>query len=83
MFNVVLGGFDTHNSFDQFGRNMKMLDNSLQVFVNDLKRQNIWDKVTIVVTSEFARTLGSNGQGTDHGWAGNTFILGGSINPLA
>ncbi len=23
--------------------------------------------------------MDSNGQGTDHGWAGNTFILGGSI----
>merc|ERR550514_2312061 len=32
-----------------------------------MKRQSVWDKVTIVSTSDFARTLTSNGKGTDHG----------------
>eukprot|EP01050_Picozoa_sp_SAG11_P026198 SAG11_NODE_6186_length_1369_cov_0.999213_1_plen_109_part_00 len=29
--------------------------------------------------SDFARTLTSNGLGTDHAWGGNYFILGGSV----
>jgi hypothetical protein len=33
----------------------------------------------VVLASEFGRTLRSNGAGTDHGWGGNTCILGGSV----
>jgi len=80
LFNVELGGFDTHFSLTDYGKNMGLVDSTLQVFVNELKRQNVWDKVTIVVASEFARTMGSNGAGTDHAWGGNTFIMGGSVN---
>jgi cullin-associated NEDD8-dissociated protein 1 len=79
LFNVEMGGFDTHNSFTTFGDNMAVIDAALQAFVSEMKRQNIWDKVTVVVSSDFARTLGSNGHGTDHAWAGNTFFLGGSV----
>lgn len=41
--------------------------------------QGIYDSVVLVTTSDFGRTLTSNGQGTDHGWAGNHFILGGQV----
>ena len=30
--------------------------------------------------SEFSRTITSNGLGTDHGWGGNHFVLGGSVD---
>jgi len=39
----------------------------------------VWENVTIVSMSEFGRTLTSNGRGTDHGWGGNHFVLGGGI----
>jgi cullin-associated NEDD8-dissociated protein 1 len=79
LFNVEMGGFDTHNSFTDFGNNMAIIDAALDAFVDEMKRQNMWDKVTIVVSSDFGRTLGSNGRGTDHAWAGNTFFLGGAV----
>jgi uncharacterized protein (DUF1501 family) len=79
MFNVELGGFDTHQSFLAYGANMGLVDNVLREFVKEMKRQGVWDKVTVVVASDFARTLGSNGQGTDHAWGGNTFVMGGSV----
>jgi cullin-associated NEDD8-dissociated protein 1 len=41
--------------------------------------QNIWNNVTLISASEFARTLSSNGEGTDHAWGGNHFIIGGSV----
>ena len=32
------------------------------------------------MASEFGRTLTSNGQGTDHGWGGHNWLMGGAIN---
>ena len=29
--------------------------------------------------ADFAHTLSSNGDGTDHGWAGNQLVLGGAV----
>ena len=33
----------------------------------------------MVTSSDFGRTLTSNGKGTDHGWAGQQLVLGGSV----
>ena len=37
------------------------------------------DKVTLFTESEFARTLNSNGAGSDHGWGGNHIVMGGAV----
>ncbi len=34
------------------------------------------DSVTSVTQSDFARTLTSNGDGTDHAWGGNQWVIG-------
>mmetsp|Transcript_40718 Transcript_40718/g.94405 ORF Transcript_40718/g.94405 Transcript_40718/m.94405 type:complete len:119 (+) Transcript_40718:1013-1369(+) len=44
-----------------------------------MKAQNIWDSVLLATESEFARTLDSNGGGSDHAWAGNHFVVGGGL----
>merc|ERR1711990_214557 len=41
--------------------------------------QKSFDSTVVVSQSEFGRTLTSNGEGSDHGWAGNHFVLGGGI----
>ena len=42
--------------------------------------ETMWDSVTVIITSEFGRTLTPNSSGgTDHGWGGNTFIQGGKV----
>jgi uncharacterized protein (DUF1501 family) len=41
---------------------------------------NIADKVTTFTASDFGRTLSSNGDGSDHGWGGHQFIVGGAVN---
>jgi len=79
MFNVELNGFDTHGSFTTVDTLLKMLDTALSEFVAEMKKKGVWDKMTIVVASDFARTLRSNGAGTDHAWGGNSFIAGGSV----
>ncbi len=38
---------------------------------------DVGDSVLTVVMSEFGRTLSSNGNGSDHAWGGNTFVMGG------
>ncbi len=41
----------------------------------------LWeDGITVVTVSEFGRTMGTNGRGTDHAWAGNHLIYGGALN---
>lgn len=38
------------------------------------------DKLTLFTTSDFGRTLTSNGDGTDHGWGCHHFVVGGAVN---
>jgi uncharacterized protein (DUF1501 family) len=41
---------------------------------------NMRSQVTTFTASEFGRTFTSNGDGTDHGWGGHQFIMGGAVN---
>jgi len=80
-FFVKIAGFDAHsNSAEVLAEKFKQIDDALRSFVGELKAQNIFDKTVLASESEFGRTLTSNGAGTDHGWAGNHFVLGGSVN---
>jgi uncharacterized protein (DUF1501 family) len=40
----------------------------------------IAEKVTTFTISDFARTLTSNGNGSDHAWGGNAMVFGGAVN---
>ncbi|NNK90780.1 MAG: DUF1501 domain-containing protein, partial [Saprospiraceae bacterium] len=40
---------------------------------------NLEDNVTTFTISDFARTLTSNGNGTDHAWGGNVLVMGGKV----
>ena len=79
-FYVELRGFDTHNDVREVME--ELFDNlnfALEYFVAELKAQGIFDATTLVTSSDFGRTLTSNGKGTDHGWAGNYVVLGGAV----
>jgi uncharacterized protein (DUF1501 family) len=82
IFYVSDGGYDTHADVDlslinNFGR----VNDALQAFVDELEVLNLWNATAVVQFSEFARTLDPNtGDGTDHGWGGNHFMMGGSVN---
>lgn len=71
-------GYDTHNTFNMsnlFG----WIDTGMNSFVQEMKKQGIWDDIVVVTVSEFGRTLTPNNGGTDHAWAGNHFVAGGSV----
>jgi len=79
IFYVGYGGWDTHNVVDTVPEKFHKVDEGLSLFVAEMKAQGLWDQVVIQEASEFGRTLTSNGRGTDHGWGGNAFVLGGSV----
>jgi len=77
-FFTEYGGFDTHDTHD-VSPHMAGLDSALAAFKDEMTAQGIWDDVAVVCVSDFARTLTSNGHGTDHGWGGNYFVVGGGV----
>uniref|UniRef100_A0A7S4SBN9 DUF1501 domain-containing protein n=1 Tax=Ditylum brightwellii TaxID=49249 RepID=A0A7S4SBN9_9STRA len=82
LFYVSLGGFDTHADVGPaLAARFDEVDGALSAFVNEMKAQGLWAQTTLVQFSDFARTLSPNsGNGTDHGWGQNVFIMGGSLN---
>jgi uncharacterized protein (DUF1501 family) len=60
--------------------NFGELNTALTYFTDELIGQGLWDKVSLVVVSDFGRTLTANsGDGSDHGWGGNYFMMGGAV----
>ena len=59
---------------------LNVLDKGLSEFYTVLEELGVADKVTTFTASEFGRTLTSNGNGSDHGWGGHSFIMGGAVN---
>ena len=84
VFFLTLGDWDHHDLLkDSMTREHDRLNQALTLFEQEMKSYgdgSLWDQVTMVVTSDFARTLTANsGEGSDHAWGGNYFILGGSV----
>ena len=72
-------GFDGHASASNEALHTGV--GTLETFINELKSEpGLWNNVTIVVMSEFGRTISSNGRGTDHGWGGNVVVMGGAVD---
>ncbi|MCH2100365.1 MAG: DUF1501 domain-containing protein [Planctomycetes bacterium] len=76
------GGWDDHaNQGGAEGRHatrLKDLSDSLAAFCFDLGSK--LDTTTIIVMTEFGRTVRENGnRGTDHGHGGGMFVLGGGV----
>jgi len=81
LFYVQLDGFDHHQDEELAGLATlyKHLNTALEAFVTEMKAQGEFDKVVVASGSDFGRTLTSNGEGTDHAYAGQNFVLGGKI----
>ncbi|GAA80180.1 DUF1501 domain-containing protein [Pseudoalteromonas sp. BSi20495] len=80
VFFVSMGGFDTHdNQLDTHPVLLSTLAQGLSEFDSAMKELDMADKVTAFTMSDFGRTLTSNGDGTDHGWAGNQIVMGGAV----
>lgn len=80
---IALGGWDTHvnqgGSKGQLAINLDFLGKGLAILVNALG--SVYQDTTILVMSEFGRTVKENGNGgTDHGHGNVMWVLGGKVN---
>lgn len=80
IFLVQLDGWDHHHNLLK-GQNtmLPILSRGLSAFREALIEQDIFDHVTTFTQSEFGRSLESSGTGSDHGWAGHQFVMGGGV----
>jgi uncharacterized protein (DUF1501 family) len=58
---------------------LPVLSNAMAEFNNAMKEIGMHDKVVSFTISDFARTLTSNGNGSDHAWGGNQMVMGGPV----
>jgi uncharacterized protein (DUF1501 family) len=80
-FFVTFGGWDHHDEIlDNQTAMLAVVSQALNEFNSALEEVNMSDCVTTFTISDFARTLTSNGNGTDHAWGGNVMVMGGSVN---
>lgn len=79
IFYVDIGGWDQHDDLlTQHSNSLNGLNNSLLAFQSALEEMGLQDNVVTFTNHDFGRTLGSNGDGSDHAWGGHQLIMGGS-----
>lgn len=80
IFFVMQGGYDFHDglSTDQFAR-FKELGDALVAFQAANTAHGLAANVTTFTASDFGRALVPNNDGSDHGWGGHHFIMGGAV----
>jgi len=90
IFQVTLGGFDTHVNQVELGNShlgrhnnlISNVSNSIKAFQDDIEALGIDDKIMTVTFSEFGRQVRQNGNnGTDHGTLSPFFVIGTSVIP--
>ncbi len=80
VFFASMSGFDTHSGMpNNHSALLAELAEGLSAFYAATQDLGVADKVTTFTGSDFGRTLSSNGDGSDHGWGGYQFVLGGAV----
>ena len=80
-FFVQYGGWDHHFNVVDYQANMlPVVSKGLDEFRSALQELGEFENVVTFTISDFARTLTSNGQGSDHGWGGHHIVMGGDVN---
>ncbi len=80
-FFVNYGGWDHHDMvLDNQATMLGVVSTALSEFEAAMQELGLNDDVTTFTISDFARTLTSNGNGSDHAWGGNVMAMGGSVN---
>jgi len=84
VFLCSLGGFDLHDALvEQQPVLMQRVSEAVTAFHAATVELGVANDVTAFTASDFGRTLTSNGNGTDHGWGGHHFIVGGAVRGKA
>lgn len=89
VYMVSFGGFDTHSvqvgatdtTIGNHATLLQKVSDAIKAFQDDLKFQNVEDRVVGMTYSEFGRRIKSNSStGTDHGAAAPMFLFGSNID---
>lgn len=80
VFFASVGNYDTHSyQNDDQQSNLSQLSQALKAFHAATVELDIDSSVTAFTASDFGRSLAVNGDGTDHGWGGHHFVVGGAV----
>ena len=80
IFFVGLGGFDTHSAqATDLPALQRDISDSIAAFYAATSEMGLESNVTTFTAADFGRTLTVNGDGTDHGWGGHHFVVGGAV----
>ena len=80
VFFVSMGGFDLHdNLVAQHPGLLAKISSAMKAFYDTTAAMGVANQVTSFTASDFGRTLQSNDDGSDHGWGGMHFIVGGAV----
>jgi len=80
VFFVGMGGFDTHNNqAASLGGLQTAYAQAVASFYEATVEMGIQNDVTLFTAADFGRALIENGRGTDHGWGGHHFVVGGDV----
>jgi len=83
-FFILVGGWDHHDDvLENQAEMLPMVSQGLVEFRNALTELDVFNQVTTFTTSDFGRTLTSNGKGSDHGWGGHHVVMGGAVKGRA
>lgn len=81
VFFVSMSGFDTHsNQARRLPAMQRIVADAISAFYQATVDLGLENDVTLFTASDFGRTLTANGDGSDHGWGGHHFVVGGSVN---
>lgn len=79
-FFLRIQGWDFHDSLIA-GQNTQLtsVTQKLASLWAAIKEMGLENDVVIYTASDFGRSLTANGNGTDHAWGGNQFVIGGQV----
>ena len=87
VFFARIGGWDTHaDQVDEVNKTigahadlLQQVSQAMNAFYDATLEMGCADRVTTFTASDFGRTYGSNGDGSDHGWGSHHIIVGGAV----
>lgn len=80
MFFLQHNGYDTHNSeLSTLNTLYGQLSTAIGKFNTAMTEIGMTQNVVAFLNSDFARSVSSNGDGTDHGWGGHSMAFGGPV----
>ncbi len=80
IFFARIGGWDLHDA--QLGAHASLfadVSRNVAAFYRATVELGCADQVTTFTASDFGRTYNTNGDGSDHGWGSNHFVVGGAV----